>query len=268
MSGEGTLNFAAEEKRAMRQSQMLSVIAILLTFLVIATPTIASSGASSSFTSGYVSYQVMVSAQGTPNPVSFVVNESSSPTNQNGFDKIALGLSSSMQNLTYSKVVNTSSLPEVLPFIPGIITNQSISYSTHGVSLSARISNVGTAPISFNGTSYAGQKYSLSLSLTNSSSGQMLTASGTALAFPSGLLYSVQVQNSNDTDSVNVLLLSTNLPLKDPTSSASTAEGAAMVGAGILAAAAIAIPWRFRRKKNVAASSGSNSESKPSYWVD
>jgi hypothetical protein len=252
----------------MWHSQLFSVIAIFLAFLVIATPSIASSGTSSSFTSGYVSYEVMVSTQVTPNPVNFVVNESSSPTNQNGFDKITLGLSSSMQNLSYSKLVNTSSLPEVLPYIPGIITNQSISYSTHGVSLSAQISNMETAPISFNGTSYAGQKYSLSLSLTNSSSGQTLTASGTALAFPSGLLYSVKIQNSNDTDSVNVQLLSTSLPLKDPTSSASTAEGAAMVGAGILAAAAIAIPWKFRRKKSVAASSGSNSESKPSYWVD
>ncbi len=229
-----------------------------------------SASSSNSTTSGYVSYQVSLIRNGNPTPVVFVVNESSAPTNQNGFDNITIGLSSSLQNFSYSKIVNTTSLPEVLPFIPGL-TNESFSYSTHGASFDARISIAGSSPITFNGTSYNGQEYSLSLSLTNSSSGQTFAAAGTAVAFPSGLLYSLQFQNpSNNSDSVTVHLLSTNLPLKDPTSSASTAEGVALVGAGILAAAAIAVPWKFRRKKTAASSSGSGSENndKPPYWVD
>jgi hypothetical protein len=256
----------------LRRARIFPVVAILAAFLLIAMPlSIASSAASSSSsTTGYVSYQVTLNGNSNATSVALVINESSTPTNQNGFDNITVGLVSSLQNFSFSKIVNTTSLPEVLPFIPGI-TNQSFTYSTHGVSIGARISIAGSSPISFNGTSYNGQVYSLSLSVTNSSNDRTLEATGTAVAFPSGLLYSVHIQNpSNNSESITVQLLATNLPLKDPTSSASTAEGAAMVGAGILAAAAIAVPWKFRRKKNTVRSSGSGSENKdrPSYWVD
>lgn len=251
----------------MKLIRIYFIIGVSLALLVTAFPLlIASSASSSSATLGYVSYQVTLNRQGSSVPNTFVVNESSVPTNQKDLDTITVGLVSSLQNITYSKVVNTSSIPEVFPFIPGI-TNQTFSYATHGLSIGAQITNVGTTTFTFNGTSYSAQRYSLSLSVKNSSSSKTMLGNGTLLAFPSGLLYSVQIQNSNATYSASVQLLATNLPLKEPSNSMSTTEGIAMIGAGILGAVAIAVPWKFRRKKSSTKSS-SSVEKKPSYWVD
>lgn len=240
------------------------ILAISFGVFLMGTPLIFMSNASSSSIQGYVAYQVTLSKDG--NQTNLVVNESTTPTNQNGFVDLTFGLISNLQNLTYSRVVNASSVPEIFPFIPSI-TNQSFSYETHGISFNTQISTAGTTSVFFKGATYTASKYLVDLSVTNSSSGQSVSATGDLVALPSGLLYSVQLQEANSSTSASIQLVSTNLSLSDPSNAVSTTEGAAMVSAGLLGAAAIAIPWKLRRRKNSAATS-EGSEKKPSYWVD
>jgi hypothetical protein len=249
------------------QFQAYPILAVLFVLFLVATPVVLATNASSSSSNqGYVTYQVTLT-RGT-NQTVFVVNESSVPTNQNGFVDITFRLLSNQQNLSYSRVVNTSALPEIFPFIPGI-TNQSFSYNVYGFLINASISSAGSTSASFNGAGYTGSKYLLDLSATNSSNGQSMSATGNIIALPSGLVYSVQLEQAgNSAISVSVKLLSTNLPLSDPSNTVSTTEGAAMVGAGVLGAAAFAVPfWKLRKKKNSAAAS-EEADKKPSYWVD
>jgi hypothetical protein len=238
---------------------------LLLALFLLGSPFLVSSNASSSATQGYVTYQVTLK---TPtNQTSFVVNESSVPTSQSGFVNLTLDLVSNFHSLTYSRILNTSSLPEIFPFIPGI-TNQSLSYQTHGILISAQITSSGTSSVNFGGTTYSVPDYLVGLSATNSSSGQTISVNGIVLAMPSGLLYSATFQKAGNSGSaLSIQLVATNLPLNDPTNSASTAEGAAMVGAGLLGAAAIAVPWKLGKKK-VSAATTEGAEKKPSYWVD
>ncbi len=240
------------------------MLAISLTLFLTATPLIVASNASSSATQGYVTYQVTLSRGG--NQTSFVVNESSTSTSQTGFVNLTFGLISNIKNFSYSRVVNTSAVPEIFPFIPGI-ANQSFTYQTHDISIRVQISNEGRSSVSFKGATYSASRYLLGLSLTNSSGGQSMSLSGSLLALPSDLLYSAQLQEPNSGVSASVQLIATNLPLSDPSNAVSTTEGVALIGAGLMAAAAIAVPWKLRKRKNPATTSEA-SEKKPSYWVD
>lgn len=197
---------------------------------------------------------------------SFVIAEHSKTSSQSGFIDLTVSLMSISQNLSYSRVVNTSSIPEVFPFISGI-TNQSFSYGSHGISMNAQVSKTGTSPVSFNGTSFNGQAFALVFTITTNTDGKTITSNATLIAFPSGLLYSLTTQQIGSGPSIYALLIATSLPLNEPANSTSTTVGAAMVGAGILAAAAIAVPWKFRRRKNSVGTS-KESEEKPTYWVD
>lgn len=236
----------------------------LLGMPLLAASSVSSASSSSSSNQGYVTYQVTIIAHG--NQSNFIVNESSEASSTSGFDLVSLSLTSNLQNLTYSRPVNTSSIPEIFPFIPGV-SNQSLSYSTHGIAFTVQFSSAGTSSISYNGANYNGAQYLLSFSVANMTSGQTMSASGTLVAFPSGLLYSANMQGANPNTSVTVKLVRTSLPLTDPSNKTSATEGTAIVGAGVLGALAIAIPWRFRRKKSLPASSGTSDE-KPAYWVD
>lgn len=242
------------------------LLALSFALLMLGMPILLVAGAASSPTSGYVTYQVTMNGQGSL-PNSFLLNYSSAQSsNENGFVTLALGILSNAQNLTYSKLMNVSSLPEIFPYVPGV-TNQSFSYSTHGMSTSARIWGTGTAPVTFDNKNYSGQKYLLDFGLTNATSGKTVSASGVLLALPSGLLYSVALQQAGSNGAtLTVQLVATNLPVSGPSNSVSTTEGTALVGAGVLGAAAIAVPWKLRkRKQNPSASASSE---KPSYWVD
>jgi hypothetical protein len=248
--------------------QPYSILIISFAVLLIAAPLVLVSNASSSPTQGYVVYQVTL--QRGANQTNFVLNESSVPAIQSGFVDLSFALTSSMQNLTYSHVVNASSLPEIFPFVPAGISGQSFSYQTHGTQINANVSSEGSAPISFNGASYSGSKYLIDLQVSNSSSGQGMAITGTVVTFPSDLLYSAQLQGSTGNTpaaSVSVQLKSTNLQL-DPSGSSSTTQVATIAGVGALGAAAFAIPyWKLRKRKN-SVSTQDSSESKPSYWVD
>lgn len=240
------------------------MLTLLIALFLLGSPLLVSSNASSSATQGYVTYQVTL--KNPFNQTSFIVNESSVPSSQNGFVNLTLGLVFNQHNLTYSRVLNTSSIPEIFPFIPGI-SNESLSYQTHGISISVQISTAGTSSVNFGRTTYAASKYLVDLSATNSSSGKMVSANGTILAMPSGLLYSVQLQGASSGATLSIQLVATNLPLGDSPSPASTTEGAAMVGVGLLGAAAIAVPWKFRKRKGSSPTTEAT-EKRPPYWVD
>jgi hypothetical protein len=246
-------------------------------------------GAASNFafattpTSGYVQYSITVSSQGgSAIPTTIAVNESVQSTGQSGFVALTLALSSSALNFSYSRDVNSSSLPEIFPYLSGL-TSQSFSYQVSGFSISASITNTGSSDVTFNGESYQVTNYQVYLSATNSTGGKSVSASGSLISMPSGLVDSAQFL-INGTTSINAQLLSTNLTLTDPQSNVSTV-GVSLLVVGLFVAVAIAVPAVFKIKKhrnstNSASSdetegkqqSGDEQESgdekKPSYWVD
>jgi hypothetical protein len=237
-------------------------------------------------TSGYVQYTVSVSGQdGSILQLrTFTVNESAKPTTQNGFVAITLTVASSAMNFSYSRDINASSLPEIFPYLPGI-ANQSFSYQMQGISISAEIANTGNVQAIYNGTSYQATNYHISLSATNSTNGKPISASGNIVTLPSSLIYSTQlsINGVNGTIQVNAQLLSTNLQLTSPAAGINPL-GATVIGAGVIAAIAIAIPTISRvkhkshsdtstptEKHETRQDSGNpqnGSEEKPSYWVD
>jgi hypothetical protein len=233
---------------------------------------------------GYVQYEVTASS--TTNSflaVSGVVNESAQPTGETGFVNLMLGISSTAANFTYAKDVNTTSLPEIFPYMP-IATNQSISYQTQGISLSANLINAGQTSVTFNGATYQATKFLISFSASNSSSALSFSGNGSVISMRSGLIDSVQF-SLNQTASINATLLSTNLSLNASAGSSINPVGASVLGVALLAAVAIAAPTIYEREKkkkheeqpgedqNKSSHESdvkpeSEDEKKPSYWVD
>jgi hypothetical protein len=240
----------------------------------------------SSPTSGYVQYTVTLSGVqiGSNSPNTFTLNESAQPTGQSGFVTIALALFSNEMNFSYSRSMNSSSLPEIFPYLSGL-ANQSFTYQTQGMSISANIANTGNVQVNFNGTGYQATNYQFAFSATNTTSQKPISATGTLVSMPSGLIYSLQVSISgmNGTTQVTAQLLSTNLSLTAPPNNVNVV-GASLVGGGVIAALAIAVPSVLKVKhKNQSDASSTvektetpqnsdkpkdSDQEKPSYWVD
>jgi len=218
---------------------------------------------------GYVEYRISVFNQQAP-VANFLVNESAQPTNQNGFVQLTLSLMSSIRNLTYSRALNASSLPEIFPYVPAT-GNQTLSYKTSGITLTVHIHNTGNDPITFDGKNYQGTNYAISASVTYSTSGYSVSASGNIVTVSSGLIYSAQLQIYNRY-SLHIQLLATSLPLVDPPSSAFPL-GVALFSVGIIGAVGFAAPSIFMKIRRKAqprppANQEPRDEKKPSYWVD
>jgi len=209
----------------------------------------------------------------------FLVTESVSPTGQPDFIDVTLSLSSESTNFTYSRVVNSTSLPMIFPYLPGL-TNQSFSYAMQGISISASLANTGQTPVTFNDNTYQATNYLVSLSAANNS--KVVSAQGNIVSMPSGLIYSIQL--SFNQQSVELTLISTDLELNQPQSSVDPL-GASILGGGAILAVAIAAPTIFKKikhnkpkqqtktsqtKNNQENHENSNKEdeNKPSYWVD
>ena len=237
--------------------------------------------------SGFVQYEISVSGQESSQipfslPVSATINESVQPTDQSGFIDLTLSLSSDVSNFSYSRVVNASSLPVVFPYLSGL-SNQSLSYQVQGYSIAASLFNTGQVPITFNGTSYQATKYLVAFEAVNASSATSFSGNGTVISMPSGLIEEVQF-SLNQTVSVSVLLLSTDLSLNAQGISINPL-GASLLGVASVAAVAIAGPTIFRRAKKSKTKQQSRvnevksvqegdiereeeSKTKPSYWVE
>jgi uncharacterized surface anchored protein len=136
---------------------------------------------------GYVQYSVSLSGQAGPK--TFTVNESASRTSQSGFVDLGLAISSPNTNLSFSRVLNASSLPETFPYLSGL-NNETFSFQSHGTTISLSIHDIGTSSATFNGRSYQLTNYEIAVSATNSSSGKSVSLNGTVSSVPSGLLYS------------------------------------------------------------------------------
>ena len=221
-------------------------------------------------TQGHVEYKVTIINQGAV-LTSFFLNESAEPTGQNGIVLVTANLLSTLRNFTYSRFLNTSSFPEVFPYLLGI-SNQSLSYHAYGISLTLHIVNTGNAQITFNGQSFQGTSYQVAASATYAPATASVSANGKIITMPSGLIYSVQLE-SISFYSVQMRLEETNLALVDPSNSSSLPIGIALVSLGLLGAAVFAAPSIFKRLKSKPAATPTTSdepggEEKPSYWVD
>ena len=230
---------------------------------------------------GYVQYGVTITGFDDHLLFSdFLVTESVSPTGQPDFIDITLSLSSATTNFTYSRVVNSSSLPMIFPYLPGL-TNQSISYDMQGISLSASLANTGQTPVTFNDINYQATNYLVSLSATNSS--KVISAEGKIVSMPSGLIYKIQL-SFNQQSSVELILLSTDLDLNQ-TQNTINPLAASILGGGAIVAIAIAVPTIFKKLKRNKSNNQTKTnqsktkqksdkqpnqedEKKPSYWVD
>ena len=192
---------------------------------------------------GYVQYRISITGFDDHLLLDdFLVTESVSPTGQPDFIDIALSLSSDTTNFTYSKVVNSSSLPMLFPYLPRL-TNQSFSYAMQGISISANLDNTGQTPVTFNDNTYQATKYLVSFSATNNS--KTVSAQGNIESMPSGLIYRIQL-SFNQQSSVELTLLSTDLELNQPQSSVDPL-GASILGGGAILAVAIAAPTIFKK---------------------
>jgi len=221
-------------------------------------------------TQGHVVYRVNIDNQGTT-VASFILNESAQPTGQNGIVLVTAHLLSTLRNFTYSRALNTSSFPEVFPYLLGV-TNQSLSYHAYGISLTLHIVNTGNAQIMFNGQAFQGTSYQVTASATYPSTTASVSANWTIITMPSGLIYSVQLESVNSYY-VQMRLEETNLALVNPSNSSSLPIGITLVSLGLLGAAVFAVPSIFKRLKNKPAATpstpgGSDSDEKPPYWVD
>ncbi len=244
------------------------------------------SGAAASFASaigpsyGYVQYKVTLNSLDYPFTPVFIVNETVQPSGQSGIVNLTLALSSTNSNFTYSKDVNSSSLPEIFPYLSGL-TNQSLSYDIQGFSINVNLVNTGQIAATFNGASYQSTKYLVSFSASNSS--MSFFGNGTITSLPSGLINNVEL-SLNQTATVNATLLSTDLSL-NATGSSVNPLGASLLGIAIVAAVIVAAPTIFKRatssrhkeqnQENENKTSQDNDESnehpdntKPSYEVD
>ncbi len=245
-----------------------SIITLVFSFLLV-------SGAASTVAfaaqpnQGFVEYKISLLNQQAP-VASFLLNESAQPTSQNGFVQLTISLISSIRNLTYSRALNTSSLPEIFPYLPGI-SNQTFPYQTRDVTFTVHIRNTGDAPITFNGKNYQGTNYEISVSVAYSTVGNPVSASGNIVTMPSGLIYSAQLQIYS-TYSLHILLIATSLPLVDAPSS-TFPLGVVLFSLGLIGAVGFAAPSVFMRIRSKpqpepAIEDKALGEKKPSYWVD
>jgi hypothetical protein len=226
------------------------------------------SGALVGSSQGYVIYKMTLNSQGAQ-PEVFSVNETVEPSSQAGLVQMTVTVLSSLRNMTYSTTVNSSSTPELFPYLVGL-NNESFSYQTSGIDATVHIHYTGSAQVSFDNISYQGTKYQLSLSAQYTPLATQIAGNGTALTLPSGLIYSVQVENTNST--LDAQLVNTNLPLNVATGS-SLPVGLALLSIGLLAAIAFAVPsvfihWKRKPKVEPEPSSQPQTGDKPSYWVD
>src|SRR5436853_202422 len=221
-------------------------------------------------TQGHVEYRITLNNQ-TSTLASFLLNESAQPTGQNGIVLVTANLLSTVRNFTYSRALNTSSFPEVFPYLLGI-SNQSLSYHAYGISLTLRIVNIGNTQITFNGQSFQGTIYQVAASATYASTTASVSANCTIITMPSGLIYSVQLESINSY-SVQMRLEETNLALVDPSNSSNIPIGIALLSSGLLGAAVYAAPSNLKTLKRQRGTIARhpvkiNNEQRLPYWGD
>jgi hypothetical protein len=226
-----------------------SVACLALAFLLVS-----SSAAASQPTTGFATYKVdLTQASGQR---SVLVNETVGQSAKPGFSDLVLQLIGSQQNLTYSRLVNSSD--NLFPFLSSL-ESQSFEYTNGTTSnVQANFSAAGTTSVTFEGSQYTLNVYTFAVSASYQN--MPISVSGTLETFPSSLVYSVTA--GSGMDSVQAVLTATDLQL---TQSATTTSTAAYVGAGVgVGGVALAAALFARRKDRKV----TNQEQKPPHWVD
>jgi hypothetical protein len=226
------------------------VVAVTALVVLLAGP----SAAATQTSRGFVTYRVDVTLPSGQHSV--LVNETVGQSSKPGFSDLILQLSGSQQNLTYTRLVNSST--SLFPYLSSL-TTQSFDYANGTTSsLHANFSAAGTTSVVFQGIQYTLSVYSFAVS--GSYRGLNLDANGTLETFPTSLVYSATA--GNGTAIVGAVLVATDLQLAQPPSQTSAA---AYVGAGVGAGGiALAALFLVRRKERKVPSQ----EQKQPHWVD
>jgi len=226
-------------------------VVVVAVLILLATPAVFASQPNQ----GFAAYEVTATLPSGQHSV--LVNESLFPTNKAGFSTLVLQLIGEEQNLTYSRLVNTTT--NLLPYLTNLPA-KSFGYSNGTkYSVQGNVSSSGTMTTTFRGSKYTLNVYSLAIHLSYGNTS--VNAQGTVETFPSALVYSVSASGSGNFE-VQALLQATNLPLADPSPQTTTASYVgAGIGVGGIALAAALLARRKDRKVRT-------QEQKPMYWVD
>ena len=226
----------------------------LIACLVFAVLLVASSATAAQSNVGFAAYKVVVTTSSGQHSV--LVNESVSHSAKLGFSDLVLQLTGSRQNLTYSRLVNSSS--HLFPLLSNL-ASQSLDYGNGTISgVHANLSAAGSATVSFQGSQYTLAVYTFALSAARGN--MSFAVNGTLETFPSSLVYSVSA--SGGAANFEAVLQATNLQLTQSPNSASTV---AYVGAGVgVGGIALGAAFLVRRRERKTASK----EQKPLHWVD
>ncbi|MDG6949634.1 MAG: hypothetical protein JRM77_07300 [Nitrososphaerota archaeon] len=233
---------------------MSNRLGLTVTSLAFAILLVASSVVAAQPSNGFAAYKIeAVSPTGQH---SFIINETVGPASKAGFSDLVLELINGQQNLTYSKLINSTT--GVFPYLSSIST-QALHYA-NGTSLgiSANFTVVGAKAVAFHGGQYTLTEYAFSVS--GAYGNKSIDANGTIDTFPSSLIYSASILLGNV--GAQATLQGTNLQLVQPTvgNPSATAVGAG-IGLGGFALAAALFVRRRERKAQV-------QTEKPPYWVD
>jgi len=203
---------------------------------------------------GFATYKIsVISPMGVH---SVLVSETVKSADKAGFSDLTLQISGTTQNLTYSRIVNSSSV--LLPYLPPI-PGQAFDYSNKSLSVHANVTQAGTQSVNFQGKNYTLSVYDITLSGTYGN--RTFSATGTIQTFPSTLVYGASL-SSGIAGQVLIVLQGTDLPLDVPSSAMATAAVAG-AGIGVVGVAAAATLFVRRRDRQAKAQ-----EQKPLHWVD
>ncbi len=247
-------------KRFMRSKVALALVPVFAAFLMLTTLALPAVFASGSPQNGYVTYSVTVT--NSTHTMSATVNESIGPAS-GGYSVLSLQLMSSMSNLSYSRLVNSSMA--MFPYLP-IAGNQSFTYQFHNYSISASIAKTGSGSAKIAGSTYTTTYYTFSVS-ADRMHGKSVYVSGGLSTLPSGLIYSVDGSYNGAT--LHVQLLSTDLPLNASSGSSSSSSTMAIIGGTGTVAAGIGAFALIRRERSSSRADANRApEDKPIYHVD
>jgi hypothetical protein len=229
-------------------------VGLMVASLAIAALLVASSAVASAPSGGFVAYRVNVVLPSGQR--SALVNESVGQSSKPGFSDLILQLTGSQQNLTYSRLVNSSTA--LFPYLSNL-ASQALDYS-NGTTADVHLnfSATGTTTVTFQGSQYTLNLYSFAAS--GSYRGMSATVNGTLETFPSTLVYLATAVSGNA--SVRAVMVATNLQL---TESSTQTAAATYVGAGLgVGGVALVAVFMARRKDRKVQSQ----EQKPPHWVD
>src|SRR2546426_7392198 len=146
----------------------------------------------------------------------------------------------------------------IQPLLPAV-TNQTFSFGSNKTSVSIKLTQNGTAPLGFQGSTYTLTSYTFSARY--SARNYTGSASGTLLTFPSGLIYSVR-EDFNGTSNLLITLTATSLPLTAGAASPAV-QGSSIGGSagGAKSTFALGLGLELKTRKN------RNLREKPGKWV-